>query len=160
MAEHRLLTGDSLHEPKGVATASAGQVYEANGLGSGVWKSRLDGVNNLNKFHLTGVIPDISTASSSFLLVVPQAGTLSKFSGVLSGAITTANATLTIYKNGIAQAPTVSVAFTGSGAGVKTIAAIGPTIAFLEGDTIEVRSDGASDTSATMGVSLSFTATA
>lgn len=39
MAEHRTLTGDSLHEPKGADTATVGQVYTADGLGSGSWGS-------------------------------------------------------------------------------------------------------------------------
>jgi hypothetical protein len=38
MAEHRNLTGDSLHEPKGVEVATAGTTYVANGSGSGTWK--------------------------------------------------------------------------------------------------------------------------
>lgn len=37
MAEHSTLTGANLHEPKGVENASAGQVYVANGAGSGTW---------------------------------------------------------------------------------------------------------------------------
>lgn len=37
MSEHRNLTGTSLHEPKGVATAVAGKVYVADGAGSGEW---------------------------------------------------------------------------------------------------------------------------
>lgn len=41
MIEHRNLTGSSLHEPKGVATALEGSVYVANGAGSGVWRSPL-----------------------------------------------------------------------------------------------------------------------
>lgn len=35
--EHSTLSTGELHEPKGAATASAGQVYVANGGGSGVW---------------------------------------------------------------------------------------------------------------------------
>ena len=35
--EHSVLTGASLHEPKGVAAASASTVYLANGSGSGSW---------------------------------------------------------------------------------------------------------------------------
>lgn len=35
--DHSTLTDPYLHEPKGVATAQAGQVYIANGSGSGVW---------------------------------------------------------------------------------------------------------------------------
>ncbi|AUR90184.1 hypothetical protein NVP1139A_16 [Vibrio phage 1.139.A._10N.261.48.C6] len=35
MARHNILTGNELHEPKGAATAQQGQVYVADGLGSG-----------------------------------------------------------------------------------------------------------------------------
>lgn len=35
--QHSLLTGSSLHEPKGVAAASASRVYVSNGAGSGSW---------------------------------------------------------------------------------------------------------------------------
>lgn len=37
MALHKDLTGADLHEPKGVATADSGQVYVADGAGSGSW---------------------------------------------------------------------------------------------------------------------------
>jgi len=37
MAEHNTLTGASLHEPKGAATAALGEVYVADGAGSGSW---------------------------------------------------------------------------------------------------------------------------
>lgn len=36
---HKLLTDPNLHEPKGVSTATAGQVYRADGLGSGSWQT-------------------------------------------------------------------------------------------------------------------------
>lgn len=35
--EHSLLTGASLHEPKGVDAATASTVYVADGIGSGAW---------------------------------------------------------------------------------------------------------------------------
>ena len=35
--QHNLITGSNLHEPKGVAAASANKVYVANGSGSGAW---------------------------------------------------------------------------------------------------------------------------
>lgn len=38
MPEHKDLTGANLHEPKGVASASIGEIYVADGLGSGAWK--------------------------------------------------------------------------------------------------------------------------
>lgn len=37
MPEHNTLTGADLHEPKGVAAATSGQIYVANGSGSGTW---------------------------------------------------------------------------------------------------------------------------
>ena len=37
MTQHSALTGADLHEPKGVAAASAGTVYIADGVGSGSW---------------------------------------------------------------------------------------------------------------------------
>jgi hypothetical protein len=36
--QHSALTDPELHEPKGASTATAGQVYVANGSGSGTWK--------------------------------------------------------------------------------------------------------------------------
>lgn len=36
---HNTLTGSDLHEPKGVATASVGESYVADGSGSGEWKT-------------------------------------------------------------------------------------------------------------------------
>lgn len=35
--QHSALTGSELHEPKGAATANNGEVYIANGAGSGTW---------------------------------------------------------------------------------------------------------------------------
>jgi len=40
--EHKDITEANLHEPKGVSTASADQVYVANGAGTGNW----DSINN------------------------------------------------------------------------------------------------------------------
>jgi len=36
--EHNVLTDPELHEPKGVAAASANQLYVADGAGSGSWR--------------------------------------------------------------------------------------------------------------------------
>lgn len=38
--EHSALTGASLHEPKGVASATSGDVYVADGAGSGNWTNK------------------------------------------------------------------------------------------------------------------------
>lgn len=39
---HSTLTGNELHESKGVATAAEGTVYAANGTGSGVWSHTIN----------------------------------------------------------------------------------------------------------------------
>lgn len=36
--QHSAIADPNIHEPKGVAAASSGQVYIANGLGSGAWR--------------------------------------------------------------------------------------------------------------------------
>jgi hypothetical protein len=38
MPEHNTITDPNIHEPKGVASASSGQVYVADGAGSGDWR--------------------------------------------------------------------------------------------------------------------------
>ena len=37
--EHKNITGTDIHEPKGVAAASAGAAYQADGAGSGTWET-------------------------------------------------------------------------------------------------------------------------
>lgn len=37
--QHNVLTTTDLHEPKGASTATSGQVYVADGAGSGTWKN-------------------------------------------------------------------------------------------------------------------------
>jgi hypothetical protein len=41
--EHSLLTGNDLHEPKGIADANVDLVYVANGAGGGEWKNAVPG---------------------------------------------------------------------------------------------------------------------
>lgn len=43
---HKNLTGADLHEPKGADTALSGQVYVANGAGSGVWTAASSVITN------------------------------------------------------------------------------------------------------------------
>jgi hypothetical protein len=159
MTEHRFLTGASVHEPKGVEVATAGQVYVADGAGSGAWSNRLTGIYNLNSYGLAGTIANIAASPSSTFVVVPTKSSLVKVYAVLSGALS-ANVTLTIYKNGISQTPTITVTSTGSGAGVASTTAITPNISANEGDVFEVRATGGSGTAAVLGVSLRMVATA
>ena len=106
---HSTLTGADLHEPKGAALATAGQVYVADGSGSGDWTIRSNDV-------LSGYITDISTAGSVYV-PIPNAGTVTKVVTVLEGAIGTADAVITVYDDAAASMGTITVAFTGSAAG-------------------------------------------
>ena len=86
MVAHSTLTGSDLHEPKGVASATSGQIYVANGSGSGVWR-------NLIRGHLyydnigTGVT---LTAPTAYTLIGPSttAGSLAGFSHNSTGRLT------------------------------------------------------------------------
>lgn len=62
---HASITDPNLHEPKGISTAQAGQVYRANGDSlSGVWSA--------TDYTLCDSIADGSTASSTSFVPVPQ----------------------------------------------------------------------------------------
>lgn len=144
MAEHSDLTGNSLHEPKGVDNASAGEAYIADGNGTGTWTNPLSSVKNLNIFTVEGRMADVSTAGSNVYFPVYRAATLNIINLVISGPITTANAVISIYKNGVLQGQTVTINFSGSTAGKIFTLNLNPTYTFAAGDVIELRTDGGS----------------
>lgn len=65
MAEHNTLTGTSLHEPKDVATATSGQVYVADGGGSGTWTTQASDnsvlVNSSSDFPTPTMVGGVSS---------------------------------------------------------------------------------------------------
>ena len=65
MPEHSALTGASLHEPKGVAAAANGEVYIADGAGSGAWTA-------LNADYSSSTINE--QTGSTYQLVLTDAG--------------------------------------------------------------------------------------
>jgi hypothetical protein len=67
--QHSALTGSNLHEPKGVAAATVGQFYKADGAGSGVWT---------NREHILNVAIDNVNLAESTYVVSPYAGTIEK----------------------------------------------------------------------------------
>ncbi len=105
---HSNLSDPYLHEPKGASTATAGEIYVADGAGSGSWAG--------GKRYITGVISDISTASTVYI-PCPEAGTATQVTLVLGGTIATADAVITLANAAAATAGTATVAFTGSAAG-------------------------------------------
>jgi hypothetical protein len=146
---HASLTGANLHEPKGVATATSGQVYVADGAGSGDWDipyvAAAD-VNNLNLITLTRTFNDISTAGSQWV-VCPIAGAVTKIWSVIDNAITTANCTLSFEINGTAiTSGNITITQAGSNAGDVDSSTPSANNVLTAGQPIEIISDGASDT--------------
>jgi len=106
--QHSALTGSDLHEPKGVASATAGKVYISDGSGSGAWTSAGE--------IITGYIEDVSTIEVVHV-PMPFAGTISKVITVLEGAISNADATVTVKNASAASMGTLTIAQSGSAAG-------------------------------------------
>ena len=134
--EHKNLTDPELHEPKGASTATADQVYLADGGGSGSW--------DFPEYLLNAEIEDISTAQSDWV-VAPYAGTVDKIYTVIDSAITVADANLSFE---IAGTPITSgditVAFTGSAAGDVDSSTPTANNAVTAGQAIELITDGGS----------------
>lgn len=65
MAIHSSLTDPNIHEPKGASTASDGQVYVANGSGSGTWEDRLPTMFGKSRYQLTNDGTSESWSSNS-----------------------------------------------------------------------------------------------
>ncbi len=139
--EHSSITDPNIHEPKGVADANAGEVYVADGAGSGDWT-----VGKTNKFFLTVSLADISTASSCWV-VSPYAGNITKIYSVTDAAITTADAVITAS---IAGTPVTGgvITVTQSGSAAGDVDSCTPSAArtVTAGQAIKLTTNGASDT--------------
>lgn len=83
---HSSLTGSDLHEPKGISSATTGQVYVANGSGSGAWTDTDIGVASFTTGDLK---PTFKTTADSGWVMCDD-GTIGSLS---SGASTLASAT-------------------------------------------------------------------
>lgn len=99
----------------------------------------------------------ISTAGQVYFYC-PYAGTLTKVTNVLNGAIATADATLTV-KTQAGTAGTITVAYSGSAAGDIDSLTVVSNGAITAGSLIEVETDGAStnavETNLTLEIALS-----
>lgn len=158
MALHKDLTGAELHEPKGADSATAGTVYVANGSGSGTWTAAYDGVHNLNQYWMDGIVPDVSTPSSRTFLYIPIASEMFEIAAILAGPLTTANAVLSIYVNGVLFADSLTLTQAGSSAGQLHHANITTANGIAAGSVVEIRSDGGSDTATAATVFLGLRA--
>jgi len=93
--QHNALTGNDLHEPKGLAgTSHSGRVYVSNGSASGAWTARQD--------LITVHIHDISTATDIYVPII-NAGTVVKLQTVTSGTIAGSDLDITAYNSSSAS---------------------------------------------------------
>ena len=164
MALHSTLTGADLHEPKGQSGAAANTVYVANGAGSGTHQKialaslDLTSIQSPNTYRLTGVIPDVSTAS--FILIpVPVNSTMVSARLVLGGAITVADSVVSFVRNdGSSFGATVTITQAGSaeGTGFTFTATLNQTI--TAPGYVKIATDGASTTAQPLYVTITLTA--
>jgi hypothetical protein len=136
---HSALTDPYLHEPKGAAAATSGQVYVADGAASGAWAS-LDAATT---YIISGVIDDISTAATVYI-PTPEAGTVKQVTTVLSGAIATADVTVLVKDAAAATMGTITVAFTGSAAADIDSTTPSTNNTFTANSFVTIATDGAS----------------
>ena len=102
---HKDIPDGERHEPKGVSTATAGQVYVASGSGTGSWQSLISKFTaNLTPTAVSGhssaeqayVVSGVST-SQTLLNVIPPANTDGAAIG--SARITGANEVTVVWAN-------------------------------------------------------------
>lgn len=139
--QHSALTGSDLHEPKGVAGQAAGKVYVSDGSNSGAWTAK----ETLAGEVISGYIDDISTAEVVHV-PMPFAGTISKIVTVLEGAITNANATVTVKNSSAASMGTITITQAGSAAGDVDTLSPSSNNTVTANSFITVETDGGSTT--------------
>lgn len=133
--QHDALTGAELHEPLGVDTANANEVYLADGAGSGDWTPTWD--------TYTVTLTDISTADKLYIPIA-HSGTVSKVIVALYGTIATANAVITPKDAAGSSMETVTVPYSGSAAGDVVAAAVSTNNTVTADSFMTVETNGAS----------------
>jgi hypothetical protein len=115
---HSSLTDPYLHEPKGVATATSGDVYVANGSGSGAWTAK----QTLIELSIEGYLEDVSSVEKVYV-PIPFAGTVSKVLTVLEASISSSNSIVTVKNSAGSSMGTLTITASGSAAGdIDTLA--------------------------------------
>jgi len=141
--QHRDIEDAQLHEPKGAASASAGEVLTANGAGGSSWTA----INNANKIVLNLHHDDISTNTSHFV-VSPMAGTVETIWSVIDTAIAGGDTVLTASIGGTPiTGGAITITESGSAAGDVDSCTPSAANTVAAGQAIEVESDGVTTTS-------------
>ena len=140
---HSTLTDPYLHEPKGVASASSGEVYVANGSGSGTWTAK----ETLIELSLEGYLEAVSSVETVYV-PIPFAGTIVKVLTVLEASISSSNSTVTVKNSAGSSMGTLTITASGSAAGDVDILEPTTNNTVTADSFITVESDGASTNTA------------
>jgi hypothetical protein len=140
---HSTLTDPYLHEPKGAASASSGEVYVANGAGSGAWTAK----ETLIELSLEGYLENVSAVEKVYV-PIPFAGTVVKILTVLEAVISSSNSTVTVKNAAGSSMGTLTITASGSAAGdIDTLVPVSNNTVTAD-SFITVESDGASTNTA------------
>lgn len=95
--QHKLIADADLHEPKGVASAASGKVYQANGSGSGTWVYP-PGKAHAEIYIDAGATAQTLSGSSAYAKLNPGTEWTAGVSNVLT--VSAANGTITLTEAG------------------------------------------------------------
>jgi hypothetical protein len=152
--QHKDAPDGKRHEPKGISTAASGQVYVADGTGSGAWSNPVTAINNRNFVTLNVSIPDLSTAGS-YYVTNPILGKIYKAYVTLDNAISVADAVVSFEISGIAvTGGNITATYTGSAAGTTFSSTPSGANTVASGAPIEVITDGGSTTACRASVTI------
>lgn len=154
--EHKDLTGDQLHEPKGADAAADGTVYVADGAGSGDWEDPTATVYNKNIYSLITTMTDLGTASSVYFHV-PVKSRIRSYSILIYGAIS-ADTLFSPYVNGVAIADTETVESAGTAAGQVTVHTVVSSSDMAANSIVRIDSNGAAASTVRCDVQLTLEA--
>jgi hypothetical protein len=162
MAEHRDLTGASLHECKlidSAGTGDAGKVITPSSTDAGVGELRQLTETEISDktYALTAKLKDVGGTNVAYV-VAPFDGTITKVYTAIDQAIATADAVLTVAIGGVSTTPaTITIAYSGSAAGDIDSVTITNNNTVVAGDKITITSDGGTSTAADVFCTLVFT---
>lgn len=120
--------------------------------------SLLTGKQSGEKVTLQGVMPDVSTANSIYL-AAPVAGDVTLVKSVLSGAITTGDAVLTVKDGAGNSMGTITIANSGSAAGDVDTLVPSSNEDVAIGELIEIATDGGSTVARHASIIIEITQT-
>lgn len=113
-------------------------------------------VEPLDRFFLTGEIADVSTAGQIYI-PAPSDGAITLVQSCINGAISGADADLTVKINGTAvTGGTITIAQSGSAAGGVDSCTPSALNYVKQGDNIEIETDGASTGTVRAGVTVTI----